>query len=103
MSALLTRAADKAEPKRFLAEPAAVSAFAPLSPRIVTRFVNPPVPFRHSDWEAHFDGQEDGPIGYGETEERAIDDLHEFMAMRDELQADKRDGERARYGRGSGE
>lgn len=45
-------------------------------PKIITEFINPPIPIRHFDWAAHFHGYEPGePIGYGATEEDAIADL----------------------------
>lgn len=49
-------------------------------PKIVANFVYPPIPIRSFDWSAHFDGDEpddDGHMrmGYGRTEQEAIDDL----------------------------
>ena len=51
-----------------------------LERKIVTAFVYPPIPIRSCDWQAHFDGDEpddDGRmrVGYGETEQKAIQDL----------------------------
>src|SRR4051812_19182978 len=44
--------------------------------RIVTTFVNPPIPVRDSDWQATFEGYDEGdPVGYGPTKQEAIDDL----------------------------
>jgi hypothetical protein len=44
--------------------------------KIVTEFINPPIPVRIFDWHAWEDGEEEsGPIGYGSTEQAAIDDL----------------------------
>jgi hypothetical protein len=48
--------------------------------RIVTTYVNPPIPIRTSDWCACIDGQEeDGPYGWGATEADAIADLKEKL------------------------
>lgn len=39
-----------------------------------TVHVNPPIPLRQYDWSATFDGYEPGDsIGFGETEQEAID------------------------------
>jgi hypothetical protein len=49
-------------------------------PRIVTTHVNPPIPIRTSDWCACVEGtEEDGPYGWGRTEEEAIADLQEKL------------------------
>ena len=43
---------------------------------IVTKHIYPPIPVRQYDWEATYDNYEAGDlIGYGTTEEEAIDDL----------------------------
>ena len=43
---------------------------------IETQHLNPPIPNRSWDWCAFFKGYEPGePIGYGPTEQQAIDDL----------------------------
>lgn len=48
--------------------------------KIVTEYVCPPIPVRGADWAAFFDGQEEsGPVGYGETEAEAIEDLLELV------------------------
>lgn len=44
--------------------------------KIVTSHVSPPIPYRGADWCAHYDDPE-GPVGYGETEQQAIDDLRD--------------------------
>lgn len=47
----------------------------PLHKQIVTSFDYPPIPVRGHDWSASFDwfdGDDDQPIGYGETEEEAV-------------------------------
>jgi hypothetical protein len=49
--------------------------------KIRTEFVYPPIPIRAFDWSAvdddTYDGAEDShcPIGYGATEEEAVEDL----------------------------
>jgi len=46
--------------------------------KIVTEYKCPPIPSRYFDWQAVFHDYEEGcPIGYGETEQKAIDDLLE--------------------------
>jgi len=47
--------------------------------RMITHHVFPPIPIRTSDWCAYYDdiGPEDGPCGWGATEEDAIRDLKE--------------------------
>jgi hypothetical protein len=53
--------------------------------KIVTHYVYPPIPIRQFDWSAidedTYDGAEDSscPIGYGATEQAAIDDLLDNM------------------------
>lgn len=48
--------------------------------KIITHFVYPPIPIRNYDWSATLDGYEGGdPIGYGKTEQEAIDDLKELL------------------------
>jgi len=43
---------------------------------IVTTYICPPIPTRNFDWTATQDGYEPGdPIGYGRTQQEAIDDL----------------------------
>ncbi len=47
-----------------------------MSRKIITEFVNPPIPVRCMDWQATFDGYEPGDnIGTGSTEAEAIQDL----------------------------
>ena len=47
-----------------------------IEPRILTRFIYPPIPTRSNDWVAYYDGDEkSGKYGYGATEQDAIDDL----------------------------
>lgn len=44
--------------------------------KIITMFNEPPVPSRHWDWQATEVGYDRGdPIGYGATEQEAIDNL----------------------------
>ena len=50
--------------------------------KIVTNFVYPPIPVRQFDWSAVDDETYDGEgckIGYGATEQEAIDDLLDQM------------------------
>jgi len=45
---------------------------------MITSFDNPPIPVRKFDWSAVDEDYEPGdPVGYGETEQQAIDDLKE--------------------------
>lgn len=54
--------------------------------KIVTDYWAKPIPLRQFDWSAidddTYDGAEDSncPVGYGATEQQAIDDLLEQMA-----------------------
>lgn len=55
--------------------------------RIVTHYWPKPIPCRQFDWSAYVDGDEpndDGQmtIGYGATEQEAIDDLNEWREHR---------------------
>jgi hypothetical protein len=54
--------------------------------RIVTHYNPPAVPFRDHDWSAYDDatygGDEGDPLGYGATEQEAIDDLKTQMEER---------------------
>lgn len=44
---------------------------------IITTFVKPPIPFTDWDWAATQEGYEPGDlVGYGATEQDAIDDLN---------------------------
>lgn len=48
--------------------------------KIVTSFWAKPIPPREFDWSATIDGYEPGdPIGYGATEQEAIEDLQQIM------------------------
>ncbi|MFA6984609.1 MAG: hypothetical protein WC213_00185 [Arenimonas sp.] len=50
--------------------------------KIVTNYVYPPIPIRQFDWSAIDDDTYDGEgclIGYGATEQEAIDDLLDKM------------------------
>ena len=43
---------------------------------IITKPIYPPIPDNNHDWEAYYDGWDIGdPIGYGATEQEAINDL----------------------------
>jgi len=47
--------------------------------KIKTSYIFPPIPYRHLDWLAYYEGQEeDGPRGWGKSEEEAIEDLKEW-------------------------
>ena len=47
-----------------------------MTKKIVTIFLNPPIPVRDFDWCAYYDGEEEnGNYGYGSTEAEAIEDL----------------------------
>ncbi len=43
--------------------------------KIITSRVFPPIPSRVFDWSAHWESWEEGPYGFGPTEETAIRDL----------------------------
>jgi hypothetical protein len=43
--------------------------------KIVTSHVFPPIPDRRFDWCAWYDGHEEGPQGFGRTEDEARRDL----------------------------
>ena len=46
--------------------------------KIITSFLNPPIPVRSMDWQATYEGYDEGdPIGRGATEQEAIDDLED--------------------------
>ena len=45
-------------------------------PKIITAYLNPPIPTRQNDWCAHYDGEEEaGMYGWGATEAEAIQDF----------------------------
>ena len=47
--------------------------------KIITEFIYPPIPIRRYDWSAVRDGYDEGdPIGYGSTEQEAINELLEM-------------------------
>ena len=51
--------------------------------KIITDYVNPPIPIRSMDWAAWIDGQEEfGPYGHGRTEAEALADLEEQIEER---------------------
>ena len=53
--------------------------------KIVTEHIFPPIPNRTFDWLAWIDGnEEDGPYGYGKTEQEAIEWLKECLQEEDE-------------------
>lgn len=46
--------------------------------KIVTSYINPPIPIRSNDWCAHYDGEEEaGFYGWGATEAEAVADFIE--------------------------
>ena len=52
--------------------------FVDMKREIETRHIYPPIPARQYDWEAIREGWDIGePIGYGATEQEAINDLLE--------------------------
>lgn len=47
-----------------------------------TTHIFPPIPLRDFDWCAVSDSYEGGdPIGYGRTQQEAIDNLHEMIEL----------------------
>jgi hypothetical protein len=47
-----------------------------MSRKIITKFEHPPIPLRHLDWVAIYEGdEEDGLRGWGSTEQEAIENL----------------------------
>ena len=54
--------------------------------KIVTSYINPPIPCRFYDWCAFYDGDEEsGAYGYGATEAAAIQDFQDnYQADRNE-------------------
>ena len=49
-----------------------------MPPKVRTENIFPPIPVRAFDWSATFEDYEPGcPIGYGASEQDAIDDLME--------------------------
>ena len=60
--------------------------------KIRTEFVHPPIPNRNMDWTAVDEDSYDGPgspIGYGATEQEAIEDLKEQTEAYWELRAER--------------
>lgn len=53
--------------------------------RVLTSFINPPIPVRAFDWVAWIDGEEESMrYGYGRTEQEARDELSNVLAEYDE-------------------
>jgi hypothetical protein len=49
--------------------------------KIITEFVYPPIPIRRYDWNAVREGYDEGdPVGWGATEQEAINELLELEA-----------------------
>jgi hypothetical protein len=57
--------------------------------KIITEYVHPPIPYRCNDWRATREGDdEDYVVGWGLTEQDAIDDLLDMeAAAQDEAEA----------------
>jgi len=52
---------------------------------IITEFIYPPIPIRDYDWSAITNDYDEGdPIGYGRTEQEAIEDLKTLIKEQDE-------------------
>lgn len=52
---------------------------------IKTKYDPPPIPTRNRDWSAWIEGwEEDGPYGYGRTEDEAKADLQEWLDMEED-------------------
>jgi hypothetical protein len=44
--------------------------------KIIVEYIHPPIPYRHMDWIAFYDGDEEaGPRGEGSTMKLAVEDL----------------------------
>lgn len=43
--------------------------------KIITTYVKPPIPTRAWDYSAHFDCDEEGPVGWGRDIPEALEDL----------------------------
>ena len=54
-----------------------------LNVMVRTAHIFPPIPIRNFDWIAYDDGNEEGPTGFGRTQQDAIDNFC--------LQADQRE------------
>ena len=60
--------------------------------KIVTAYICPPVPTRGNDWCAYWEGDEEGPRGWGKTRQEAINDLFdnsdvEYLANKFDIEA----------------
>lgn len=54
--------------------------------KIITEYVHPPIPIRHYDWSAVYEGYEPGdPIGWGPDEASAMADL--ILSATEEIQS----------------
>jgi len=55
---------------------------------VCTSYCPPPIPGNSHDWSAidysTYDGQESDPVGYGATEEEAIQDLLSWLEIEDD-------------------
>lgn len=59
--------------------------------KIVTTHVYPPIPSRHWDYCAHFDGDEEGPVGWGPSISDALDDLQMAIDLNDRPEHERRE------------
>lgn len=58
---------------------------------ILVKYIYPPIPVRDFDYQASFEGHDEGdPIGHGSSEQAAIDDLHENAEFDAEFAAEMR-------------
>ena len=61
---------------------------------IVTRCIYPPIPTRSFDWIAYEEGNEEGTVAYGATEQEAVDELQDLQETMDsvtEMEDEQRD------------
>jgi hypothetical protein len=57
-----------------------------MSPRIITDYWQKPIPPREFDWSAVLDNYEGGdPVGFGATEQEAINDLLQWYEDDEQL------------------
>ncbi len=59
--------------------------------KIITQYIHPPIPSRHWDFCAHFDGEEEGPVGWGPTISDALDDLQMATDLTDRPEPERRE------------
>lgn len=68
-----------------------LNQFSSATPKIITHYVYPPIPWRTEDWLAYHDGDDDKPhrYGWGATEEAALADLMQLDEQQAEEDASK--------------